>query len=223
MFSLPVFSLIAYLTSRDGGVWRQVDYDTNKMVKCLKGEEIKGYFDLRVAGKIQTFKEDNREEFLGILCRIVARKLDKLNLPGYSLVPIPNSSATTSSKKDFRTHQIARQIVECAMIKGQAVPALRWKVAAASSRKGGSRDPQVLCDNLELVQRPAGPVILFDDVMTTGAHMKACYRQLMASEIIPTQAIAVGRTTWEQKEKPLNWVKEILQVETGDTAWDVDL
>ena len=222
MFPLTVHSLICYLTAVDGVVWRQEDHLSNKMVKCLKGEAINGYFEVKVSGRPKVFKEENKEEFIDVLCGNVAKKITSLIGVRFTIIPVPNSSATTSIKADFRTYSIAKRIAQLGGSGAHAVAALRWKTAMLSSRKGGSRDLQVLHDNLELMHKPVGPIILFDDVMTTGAHMKACQRKLMEAGITPTQAISVGRATWDQKEKPIGWVEEVLQVETSSSAWDID-
>ena len=206
----------------DGIVWRQIDYDTNKMIKCVKGEGLNGYLEVKANGKVLSFKENNKEDFVGLLCAVIARKIDKLAQGQYSLVPVPNSGATVAIGGDFRTLQIATRIAGLTAVKGQVVPTLRWKTAMLSSRKGGSRDPQILCDNLAFTERPRYPAILLDDVMTTGAHMIACQRKLMASGITPEHAISVGRATSEQKVKPIGWSKELVQVSADDTAWDID-
>ena len=91
-----------------------------------------------------------------------------------------------------------------------------------SSRKGGTRDPQMLLDNLHLKAKPAEPVVLFDDVLTTGAHLIACYRKLATAGIQPVRALALGRATREQQTKMIGWTDHYVAVEEESSVWDFD-
>lgn len=223
MTSFSVSSLLAYLTVTDGVAWRSVDYDVNKMVKCLKGEPIKGYFTIKIGGKSCTFNESTRDHFLGSLCNAVASKIGSTINGKFTLVPVPNSAATTLSSAVFRTQEVANRVAQSCGGLGDVSPVLRWKSAMLASRKGGTRDPQILLENLELLAVPARPIVLFDDVMTTGAHMTACRSKFIEAGLLPVFSIVVGRSTWEQKERPIQWVEEMIDCGDAETAWDFDL
>lgn len=217
---LRVWSLLAYLTTTEGLTWRDADYTPYKIVKALKGEPIKGYFKVSINGQAKTFDQTNISEFMPILFQAVAGKLGSLAAGAVDIVPIPNSSAVVGDKAEFNTLSHARAVA--ATLKGRAtpLPALRWKAAKVPAHKGGSRDPQLHFQNLQIVERPTHQVVLFDDVMTSGSQMIGAYRRFVASGIKPAIAIAIGRTVHEQREKMIEWGYE--DVETEEIVIDLD-
>ncbi len=223
MTSFAVWSFLAYLTNIDGVAWRPKDHDVNKMIKCLKGDPINGYFTIKGKTKSYVYRESNREEFLNVLCAALAKKIGSAILGEYAIVPVPNSSTIIANRNAFRTQEIADKVVGFSSGNGVTVPALRWKSPKLSSRKGGTRDPQALFDNLEMVAKPARPVVLFDDVMTTGAHMIACRQKLQEAGSSPVLHVVAGRSTRDQRIKPIEWVEEIIDLGDADVAWDFDL
>ena len=215
-----VYSTIYYLTDVDSAAWRQSDYNANKAIKAVKGEPINKYFTVRTTdGKTLKFTQDNANVFLDMLYASIGSKMKPIMKGKFSLVPIPNSSATVKSTEPPRTFEHAKAIAEKIGDRATAIDALRWKVAKVPAHKGGSRDPQVHFENLRLVQKLAGPVILFDDMMTTGGQMIAAYRRLAEQGITPIAGIVIGRTTKIQHDKMLGWVEETLETEDSPLDW----
>ena len=219
MTTVTVWSFISYLTSVEGVAWRPRDYDNNKMIKCLKGEPINGTFNVRTSKRHHVYSEQNRDDFVRLACAAAAKKALRLLEGNFSIVPVPNSIATKAADNDFRTLHLARQIAGSCNGRANVVPALRWNKPMQSSRKGGTRDPQVLFEKLEICTRTEKPVILFDDVLTSGAHLIACHRKLTASSMLPRLALTMGRTTHEQHEKPLEWKEEEVVLEEPPPLW----
>jgi hypothetical protein len=52
------------------------DYTTYKIVKALKGEPIKGYFQIKIGGQSKRFDQSNVVEFMPPLFQAVATKLN---------------------------------------------------------------------------------------------------------------------------------------------------
>lgn len=217
MTALSVLSLVYYLTTAGefGPAWRDQDWIANKIIKCVKGEPIRGYLDLRIDGKDRRFDEQNRDELLDIVCRRAAQRLQRLPQRRICVVPVPNSGATVRSTTLFRTAELAEKIVSHGGAKLEMLPALRWRRAMTPAHKGGTRDPGILFENLSLQAKPDGPVVLFDDVMTSGGHMIASYRRLVAEARVPVAALVIGRATQIQHEKMLGWQEEALVVDEG--------
>jgi hypothetical protein len=70
---LKALSFCPYLTSVDV-TWRPQDYNAYKMVKAIKGEEFKGYFDVTVAKKkTLRFDNGNAAKFHPIAHQVLAR------------------------------------------------------------------------------------------------------------------------------------------------------
>ncbi len=213
MAKLLVSSFIASLTLIDGLVWRQADYDASKMKKFIKGESVKGYVDINVGKNSVRFEDKDRQKFCDILAKTLAIKVLNMNVKDCVLVPIPNSVAVVSHEAEYETIRFARAISSKTGLASISVcDALRWKTTALSSHRGGSRDPQILNENLQVVVCPEHPVILVDDVMTTGAHMTACARKLQAVGVDIHCGLVAVRATWDQREKTLGWIDEVIEI-----------
>lgn len=217
---LSVSSLLYYLTEvHEDLAWRQEDWTAFKIVKAIKGNPIKGYFLLKINGKEKRFEQSNIQEFLPILFKTVGAKLSQSTQGPIDVVPIPNSTAIAANQDDFKTWAHAREICGAAGDRFQVVPAIRWKEAKQPAHEGGSRDPQVHLQNMKLVLKPTRPVVLFDDVMTTGSQMIAAYRLLEKQGIVPAMGIVIGRTTKEQKVPAIGWHQEDLETAEISINW----
>ena len=119
--------LCYYLTDWSDITPRQQDYDTNKIVKCLKGDPIKGYSNITIGGVSFQLNNDNKFEFLNRLWRGVGTFLnDNLTTPT-AIVPIPNSTAVAGASPTYRTLEFATAIAGASSGKVTVVDALRWK------------------------------------------------------------------------------------------------
>jgi predicted amidophosphoribosyltransferase len=88
---------------------------------------------------------------------------------------------------------------------------LRWKEVMIPSSRGGTRNPQILYENLVLTTRPpTTQVILIDDVRTTGAHLIATAAKLAEAGTPSSLAICAARTVLNQNEAPFSLLEENL-------------
>ena len=222
--TIAVYSLLHYLTEVEGFTWRNQDYTANKIVHAAKGDPIKGYFEVVIVedeSRVRRrFDQKNSEEFIPILTGTVATRLGDVVDGNFAIVPIPNSDATVTRSDQFRTLDHATRIASAIGSRAIAVPALRWKKEKISARKGGSRDPQVHYENLRVVQKLDLPVVIFDDVMTTGSQMIAACRRLQKAGAHLHCGVVVGRATKEQKERMISWSDEEVFVADRPIDWD---
>ncbi len=86
-----------YLTNWSGITPRQEDWDSNKIVKCLKEKAIKGYIDLTVGGTNLHVDNNNRQEFLHRLWTAVGQSMAGALTEQTAIVPIPNSTGIVGS------------------------------------------------------------------------------------------------------------------------------
>jgi hypothetical protein len=211
MNSITVYSLLSYLTETNGITWRNNDYDAMKAVKLLKRKHFGGYIDIIDRGKTNRFFAGDRDKFMPFLYAALAEKLGHLtNGSEFSIVPIPNKAALSTSDEIFDTLDMANNIAAIIGERASVVPALRWTERLIPASQGGSRDPQYLRRRLKLMMRPTSPVVLFDDVMTTGSHARACSWKLSEIAAAPVGMLAAGRTTKEQLPEMIGWRVEDL-------------
>ena len=208
---LKLITLCAYLTDVSS-VWRPEDHTASKMVKALKGDEINGWFDYKVAGKYRRFDQSNVHEFVDripiALARMIARHVDT---PA-SLVPIPNSHVTDVGAENFRTLVLAQGIATQSGGKLTAVPALVFKEPQPKSREGGPRSSEHFENAYALVANVRGPIVLLDDVCTGGGHLIGAYRKLNSPLRNVILACAFGRSTKVQAANPIGLREEALDV-----------
>lgn len=216
-----VWSLLYYLTEVEGLTWRQGDYNALKIIRAVKGEPIKGYFEVNVGKQRKKFSQENIDEFFPSLFATLAAKLKEMVAEPIDIVPIPNSTASVGSKDQFNTLLHAQAIASRMGNGSQAVAAVRWKHAKTPSHRGGGRDPDVHYENLQVVTKPKRKCVLYDDVTTTGSQMIAVYRRLAECGATPELGVVVGRAVKVQKVPWLGWQNEAL--ETVSTPFDWDL
>jgi hypothetical protein len=205
--SLKLLSLCAYLTDTDVD-WRTADHTATKMVKALKGDPINGYFDYKVAGIMRRFDQSNVKEFVDRIPPALARTIQRHHDTAATIVPIPNSHVTTTDARDFRTLELANKIAANSGGKFSVVPALVFNEAQQKSRKGGPRDPEHLEKAYRVVRDVKGPIILLDDVCTTGGHLVAAHRLLHRDSSPVILASTFGRSTKEQLKEPIGILEE---------------
>ena len=214
---LKLVSICAYLTDTSLS-WRNADYRSLKMVKALKGEPIKGWFDHEVAGKLVKYNQSNVQAFVDrippALARLIARQFE-----GHAtIVPIPNSHVTAPTTEGFKAFDLARAVAAQSGGKLKVVPALVFNKPQQKSHEGGPRSPYHFESVYRMAKPVAGPIILLDDVCTTGGHMIGAHWKLHQPpdrEVV--LACAFGRTTKEQLTNPVS-----IRLEELDTKKDPD-
>jgi hypothetical protein len=182
------------------------------MVKAVKGRPITHPFHFKVGGQLRRFDQKNIEEFVERVPRALAKMLKRHVSGSATIVPIPNSHVTDVDDDGFRTLEIAEKIAESSGGQFSTVPALIFsEPQRKSSSQGGSRDPSHFQKVYRITTQLRGPIILFDDVCTSGAHLIGAYRRL---HFPPRCSIAIacsfGRSTKVQLPAPVGEHQETL-------------
>lgn len=209
MTSLPVHIACQYLTA--GGKWRDADYRALAIVKSVKGEPFNGYCTVKVNGRAVNLTKDNMDVGLELAARTLAARLVELTQVQVSLVPIPNSHAHIGVPPIFRTLALAEAIARYSNGIAEACPALLW--AAPKDKQhlvGGYRSASQFHAQLRITKSLSRPVVLIDDVITSGSQMLAATYALRKADVTVPFGMAVGRTTTEQRPQVLQWSEETL-------------
>jgi hypothetical protein len=209
--ALRVISFATYLTNVDVA-WRGEDYDALKFVKAIKGKPINKYAHVPVGKVRRLLQERNADDTIGWFGEMAMAPTRDLRIPHpLILVPIPNSSCTTTNGKVPRTTRLAKALA--VQLGGEVWDRLRWKTIMTPSSQGGTRDPQELYDNLVVTKEPPpkGSLVLIDDVRTTGAHLRAAAARLVEKGARVPLAVCAARTVLNQDQEPFSIVEEQLE------------
>jgi hypothetical protein len=191
---------------------RQQDYDSNKVVKCLKDETFKGYANLTVGGSNIRVDNSNKAEFRRRLWEAVGKSMGAALKEQTAIVPVPNSLAIIGSPPNYRTLGYAQAIAAASGGKVVAVDALRWKkVEPAAHKQPGFRTPEPRYENMTVIECPKLPVILFDDVITSGSTFIASFWRLDEAGNAPKEGFVAARST--KIQEPKMFVSEVRELE----------
>lgn len=212
--AIRVVSFCSYFAARNVQ-WRQEDWDAYKFVQALKGKELNGYGHVPVGGVLRRLSNQNLDSAVQWYGTYAAGVLATKKLgPPLIVVPVPNSGCTVRSGTRPKTLRLARAVCEQAGGDTKVVDCLRWKRDLGSaSKEGGPRDPETLYKNLAPIEGlPKGSrVVLADDVMTSGGHLRACAAKLRQAGATVVLAICGGRTTYSQDKKAFTISEENLE------------
>jgi hypothetical protein len=210
---LVLNSKAQYLT-REVPSMRGDDYDATHLVKAVKGLPLNpnSYTSVIANGRWTRITEANKDPAMDWFAEWAAQKIDELGPRPKVIVPVPSSKTIVQSPATFRTAILAQKVAALAK-NAVSFPGLRFQTAQPNSREeGGSRSAEVLYPLLRLQRLPPGDIVLLDDVVTGGGHLRA------ASWLIEDQgrrvqhAICCGRSLETQLDDPFS-----VPLETIDT------
>ncbi|MBY0258564.1 hypothetical protein [Methylobacterium sp.] len=209
MTSLNTHTFCKYLTTK--GNWRNQDYHSRIIVKSVKGEEFDGYWDKVIGGKLIRLDATNKEYTSRLAASFMGKKLLDLSNKEVTLVPIPNSNACVGGQRNFNTRLFADSIAKSAQERAVVRTAFLWKNPKEKQHKqDGYRHARQFIPLLEVVFKPKRPVVLIDDMITSGSQMLACTYLLRKAGVEVLFGMAVGRQTKIQEDGVLSWDEKII-------------
>lgn len=184
------------------GDWENVHFRARNLVKGVKREQFGGYSDWRAKNKNQVLRQYSNEQGNKLALAVAASKLvdlfDAAGIQTALVVPVP-SSQTINPGADYTGIRLAREI-EARRPGLVATPVLYFDSPQPSAHDGGGeRRWHMILPHLRGTPiAAAGQVVLLDDVLTSGGHLRACRRFLDGKGRDPTDAFVIGRTVWER-------------------------
>lgn len=181
------------------GNYQSSDFPPFWFVKALKGEQLKAYADIpTLTGGTRRMDKSSRNVAFEEFGKWAAGQVAAIGIQSPILVPVPSSSHVNVTE-DFTALWLCRAINEFGKTNYAIDPCLTQREAVLASSKGGSRKFTDIRDNLHCHADMDGErIILVDDVVTSGNHLKACATILRAQGSIVDHAICAGRTAWER-------------------------
>src|SRR5262249_50402588 len=212
--ALPVSSRMYYLTDVDT-TWRPADYNVRNIVRGLKQEPFNGYSEFRVGGAVRRYNQANIEQFMPPLMQGVGQRMStQLQQREVAIVPIPGSTMAGGAPGTFRIVDLATMFARGYGGPSKIVPAIRWVAPREKAhRQNEVRSPDLHQPRMRLAEQPTKPVLLFDDVMTSGSQMIAATRFLREAGFDVIAGGGVARATKTQHEKMIGWSTDALLIE----------
>ena len=179
--------------------WTDEHYRAWRLVKAVKGLPFKRATRWTLKDGRELLVEDTPTGRLAAteLASLAALgKLSAANIRSASIVPIPSSSHIALGS-DFTGGRIARKMHELAPAHQSRAELYFDQPMPKAHAGGGSRRPSEIMPHLRHGNLEGlGDVVLIDDVMTTGGHMRACARYLRNNGVNVVGAVVIGRTIW---------------------------
>lgn len=221
MTELPYDCWCNHLTDVDCK-WRKVDYDSRVIVRGLKDEPFNGYLDINIKGVRTRFTTENIGLLIDRLLPAIGRQLRNDIAAPISLVPIPNSGMAIGAPGPFRVVELAQKVAQGFGEGATVCAALRWDAVRPKAHQTAQyRHPGLYEPHLRLIERPAAPIVLFDDVLTSGSQMIAAARLLTKEGLAPERGLVVAHAGKVQDEAGL-LAKRPDTLDLSDEPFDFD-
>jgi Phosphoribosyl transferase domain len=221
---LRVFSCCTYSTLRRSRTQEQ--WAALYFVKAIKRQPLRGYASVPLPdGTVAHLDERTCAQAPSWFAQMAATRIPWA--PGLRvLVPVPDAACGLSDDHVSKTVPLARALV-AALPPGKATvrDVLRWAKAMPSTHQaGGTRDPQELYGRLRLavpLSLDGSDVILIDDVMASGGHLRACAAFLRDGGANVVAAVCAGRAddTEPSNPSPFGPRSDVLPDFVSDPDW----
>jgi hypothetical protein len=203
--TITVHAFGAYRTTVTGGRSR-AELQMSSLVKIIKKDvtAIRATDMTDLDGMTVRLTTGNRDEVLRMFGKWGARRLQTLGAANAIIVGVPGSSHTTADAT-FTAGRMADAVAKFGG--GQAKPILYFTQAMKPAHTGNkqARNIDFLVSVLACTeQQVTGPVVLVDDVVTSGAHMVACTRKLRELGASVTIGLCAAKTVHDSVPDALN-------------------
>lgn len=194
---------------------RGVDYNATHLVKAVNGLPLNpnSYTIVPIGSRRVKIVEANKDAAIDWFAEWAAQRIKGLGPGRNIIVPVPSSKTTIKSDANFRTALIARKIAALS-VNTLPFPSLRFDSERPNSREEGeSRAAPDVYSGLRLIANlPAGRLILLEDVLTGGGHLKAAAWKLEDAGGKVEHALCCGRSLETQLDDPFEVVPETIDI-----------
>ncbi|WP_139197956.1 hypothetical protein [Sphingomonas gellani] len=181
--------------------WEPEHWRARNLVKGVKREPFNGYAEwVRRPGNTRVRQYSDAAGQRLALQVAGSRLVDLIDAAGIThatIVPVP-SSQTIASGGDFTGARLAAAL-QARRPNLIAAPVLHFDQPQPRAHEGvGERRWHMILPHLRGGAGLGGRILLLDDVMTGGGHLRACRRFLAGLGHEVDHAFVVGRTVWDR-------------------------
>lgn len=195
----------------------QATYAVNAFTKALKGIPLKNYNEVpvKIGGATRTLDSSTAAQAFDWFAELAANHLGQASSPTL-LIPIPGSQCDSQAAVQASTTMKMADALARRLKNVQAHPALWFDTKLTSASKaGGPRHPRLIYPHLVYdPSTPHLPVVLVDDVCTSGGHVRACAARLRDEFHTCDEAICAVQSTDLAPETP--WRIDVRELEDFD-------
>lgn len=201
---MDVHYRVLFLSHKYTGKPKQPWWDARQFSMAVKRGSVNGYFHYPRGFYNQKIEQRNvflARQLLGKwLLDTIAAKADGASV---SIVPIPCSDAHTGSLGPFRHYDVLTDCLKLHPHGHHVADILRFNEAQKKAHEGGPRFEDQVYPKLVIAgARPGRSIVLFDDLVTSGGHMKACRRKLTDTGANVLFGVVCARTVQEPDGDP---------------------
>jgi hypothetical protein len=179
-------------TDLSASIEREHHFAMLAIKKAIKDEAFKTHADLNIGSKSFKLTQKTREEVLKALFEDIANDLCNYWSRNVAIVPIPGSAIVDPDQSDFRNADYAATIAAASNGMIEVSRALHWDSVQEKQRADtGPRRMEARMEHMEVKRVPTLPVLLFDDVMTSGSTLKAAEALLKSKNAVVLGAVVV--------------------------------
>lgn len=199
MNPIPVHHRVLYLSMNapvDRSQIPQEWWDAFKYTRAVKSARVNGFFHIpngffRVRVNERNVKEA-RYNFGGWASSILQRDARD---GGVIVVPVPSKDAVIGNTEATRHSDMIADAFANITDKPMVLDVLRFSEKLTKASEGGPRSPEALQPKLRIVgELPKKPIVLLDDVLTNGGHLRAARRLLTEAGHTVVYGLACGHT-----------------------------
>jgi len=224
--SLTVVSCCSYSTLFDKR--SKAEWNALQFVRAVKGRALRGYARVPLPDGTQGFLDQStRASAAGWFGRIAAARITWDRVSRVALVPIPDARCDVRAGAGPRTLALVSALASALPPqKASILDVVRWDQPMIPAHAGaGTRDPQELYSSLRL--RPAKlppelpPIVLVDDVIATGAHLRAvaAFLRDWGGHVIAAVCVARADNSGDPLDDPFRIRTDVLRDFEPDPDW----
>lgn len=224
---IPHWFFWDYLTQYEGDK-DQSYFDAYVFIKAVKQEAFKGHlrFKRKNGTRGKLYHKDSAIISNAAMRLVGTNHIPKIMTQKAVLLPIPNSDMTPTSGDAHKIIEAAGQLVTAYMAtdpkyKLKLNSGLRWKSKKRPAHTtSGVRSMSQYEGKFSLVGDIKRPIILFDDVYTSGSQAKAACKFLTESGHTVLGIVTLAKTTHTPSDKAHKWREDVCEYDDDPFDWD---